>query len=360
MSIEKILDGMPLDDDAKARVTESWQAALKDAKIAMEAQIRAEFTERYEADLGKIHNSFGIFLEERIKPHVEELQEGVAQVDAMKSRYAEKTAKIKEAAQAHVRKKLAAVEAAVEANIRKELDELHEDVVANRRAVLQSITEKRAELERERQTFRTKAGSVLENIINVKLPKQLDELREDIQAARQDNFGREVFEAFTTTFRSQFFNSSAEFKKLGERIATLESENKKIKVKAARAVKESQDRAAAEATARKKLQESVTRGQIMARLLKPLSGTARVQMKTLLEATKTNKLETTFKKALPQIVKENRKPKSTKSARKLNEGKSNVRQVEFRSGGTAPLTEEAYDQFEDEVSDIRRLAGNAS
>lgn len=354
-TIEDILKDLPLDDEVKTSLKESWEAALADARVAQEAQVKEELSNRYDQDFDRIQEAFSQYLEERIKPHVEELQEGVEGVEAIKARYAEKTAKINEAAKAYVRKRLGAVEKVIEQRVQKELNELHDDVVANRRAALQAVTEAKAASEADRQKFRAKAAKVMENILNVKVPAQLDELREDIEAARQDNFGREVYEAFATMFRRQFFDTSAEFKKLREEVETARQEAASVKLRAAKAVKESREEASASKKAHSKLQESVVRGQTMARLLQPLTGQARVQMKALLEATKTDKLDATFRKALPQIVKESKQKR--RSAKALNEG-NNVKAVEFRDGGTQDLNESDYDPFEDEVADIRRLAGN--
>lgn len=351
-TIEDILKDMPLDEAAKTRLKESWDKALADAKVAQEAQLRESLSKRYDGDLEKIHKAFELFLEERIKPHVAELQEGVQSVEVMKQKYAAKTANIKEAAQDYVRRRLGAIEHMIETRLKSELTELHDDVVVNRRAMLQAITEKRNELESDRQKFQLKATKVLEHIVNITVPKQLEPLREDIEAARRDNFGREIFEAFQTVFRRQFFNTSSEFGKLIGEISNLKEQKETIKKNATRVITESRESATAAQKAYSRLNESVTRAQAMDRLLKPLSGTARAQMKSLLEATKTEKLDETFRKTLPQLVRES---KATAPVRKDRE--STVQPMEFRSGGTNKLTESEYDPFDDEVRDIQRRAG---
>lgn len=356
-TIEDILKDMPLDQKAKDRLKESWDAALADAKIAQEAVLFETNAKQYDADLAKIHESFGTFLEERIKPHVEELQEGVAEVEQMKVNLSEKTTNVKNNARAYIKKRLGAVEQIIEARVHTELSELHEDVVANRRATLQTINESRNTAAMNEHKFKVKAAKVLENIINVKVPAQLDPLREDIMASRQDNFGREIFEAFQTVFRRQHHNTSAEFAKIVNENTAMSATMRAVKVKAAKAVKESRETATAATRAYGKLNESVIRQQTMARLLKPLKGNARVQMKTLLEATNVKKMDETFRKSLPQIT---RAATPAKVAVKpvLRESAKPTKSMEFRSGGTADLTESDYDEFDSEVSDIRRLAGN--
>ena len=354
-TIEDILKDMPLDESVKADLKEAWDAALADAKVAQVATVREEISGQYDNDLSAMQEAFGLFLEERIRPHVTELQEGVEAVDGMKQRYAEKTAKVKEAAQSHVRKHLAALEQVVEARVKAELSELHEDVVANRRAALNAITEQSAKLEAERVKFRAKAAGVLENIINVKVPKELEPLREDIMAAREDNFGREMYEAFATTFRRQFFNTSSEFQKLLAENKGLKESEARTKAKATKLVKESRESELAARKAYNGLTESISRQHTIARLVKPLSGSSRVQMKALLEATKTDKLEGEFRKNLPLIMRESTVAKPSKKKKLQESSKKSV--VAIRTGNQ-PLNESDYDMYEDEINDIQRRAGN--
>ena len=351
-SIDDILKDMPLDAKVKEGLKESWNSALADAKVAQEGEVREELSARYEQDLARIKEAFSQYLEERVKPHVAELQEGVSQVEALKSQYADKVATIKENARSMIRKRMGALQKVIESKVREELSELHEDVVANRRAALNAITEKKSELEKERQKFRTQAARVLEQIVNVKIPKQLDELREDIKAARRDSFGREIYEAFAATFRTQFHNSSKEFKALSDKVQKLEESNKKIKARAQQELREAKSAATKAVSEKKKLQESVARSQAMTRLLQPLKGVAREKMKALLEATRTENLDKTFRKSYPQIVREANASNKRHARRKpLAE-----RKVEVRSG-SSDLTESNKDDFEDEIIEISRLAG---
>jgi hypothetical protein len=355
-TIEDILKDMPLDKETVASLTEGWNAALADAKVAQTAEIHQKLSEQYDSDLTKLQEAFGTYLEERIKPHVEELQEGVAEVESMKIKYATDVSKIKEAAQKWVKNRIGAIEQIVEGLVKSELSELHEDVVANRRAVLQTITENNNKAESDREKFKAKAAKVMENIINVKVPAQLEPLREDIVAARQDSFGREIFEAFQTVFRRQHYNVSSEIGKLLAENTELKTENATTKARAAKVVKESRNAESSATAAYGKLTESIKRQQTMNRLLKPLSGTSRVQMKTLLESTKTDKMDATFRKAYPQIVREAKAVKAPKKL--LRESKPSIQNTEFHSGGTTSLTESDYDEFDSEADDMRRLAGN--
>jgi len=356
-NIKDILKEMHLDKDTVSRLTEIFNNALADAKVAQEASIHENLSKQYESDLNKIQEAFGTYLEERIKPHVQELQEGVSEVESMKLKYATNISKLKESAQRYIKNRIGAIENIIESVLKTELGELHEDVVSNRRAVLQTITENNNKAAADREKFKLKAAKVMENIINVKVPAQLEPLREDIIAARQDNFGREIFEAFQTVFRRNHYSVSSEIRKLLSENKKLKKETATTKAKAAKVVKESRVAEKAATLAYGKLTESIKRQSTMNRLLKPLSGMARVQMKTLLEATKTDKMDAVFRKSLPQIVNE-AKTQRVKRNKPLRESKSSTQSMEFRQGGTVNLTESDYDEFDNDIDNIRRLAGN--
>ena len=68
--------------------------------------------------------------------------------------------------------------------------------------------------------------------MNVQVQGTLDELREDIKAARQADFCREMFESFQTTFRRQFFDSSKEFRAVVEQLKEAKAETDSVKKKA--------------------------------------------------------------------------------------------------------------------------------
>lgn len=352
-TIEDILKDMPLDDSVKKSLKESWNVALADAKVAQEANVHADLRKQYDNDLANIQTAMGQFLEERIKPHVAELKEGIDSVDTMKARYAKRITQVKEGAKASITQRMAKLETMLNDRLRAELSELHEDVVANRKAALNAVNEANAKSEADQQKFRNKAAQVLEHIINVKVPKQLEPLREDIEAARQDNFGREIFEAFQLLYRRQFFNTSGEFKSLMCENKKLKESKNSIKRQATKAIKESRKDAYVAKQQHAKLTEGLQRGRVMQKLLKPLKGNARIQMKTLLEATKTDKMESTFRKALPQLARA-----KSKSSTVMNEHKrTNV--AELRTGNTKPrLVESDYDEFDDELVELKRLAGN--
>ncbi len=349
--LKKILSNEVFSPETKEEVAKAFEAALAEAKVAQEKTLRKELSERYEQDKKAIHTALEQYLEQELSEHVKEFRQGVAEVDAMKKEYADKIHSVKEAAQEYVAQRLGAVEKVIESILAKELKEIHEDEKVNRKAYLKAITEAKATAEAERDAFRKKAAAVLENIVNVQVEGTLNELREDIKAAREADFGREIFESMYTTFRSQFFNSNKEFRKLMAQRDHAVKEAKRIQKVAKEKVTEAKKHAKVATLHAKKVTEAHERAKIMAGLLGRLKGKTREKMATILEHTETDRLVPTYKKLLPDLLKESRKAPEQRRQRKIDEAA-----LELRTGGREPLVETS--DYDDEIADIKRLAGN--
>ena len=353
-TLKGIFEGMDvLDDATKERLTATFTKVLDEAKVEQEKGLRAEMSERYAQEKKAIHAALEQFLEQELAGAVADFKGGIEEVDTMKMSLAEKQVAVKEQARAYVAQRLGAIEQVIENILAKELGELHESEKVNRRAYLNAITEAKAKAEADQEAFREKAAAVLENIVNVQVQGTLDELREDIKAARQADFGREIYESFMTTFRRQFFDSSKEFRAVTEKLAEAQAETKAVKAKAGKMVKEARERAAAAEGKANKIQESVVRTRAINKMLKPLNGATREKMQHILEATATDKLATTYRKFLPEMLNEAKRSTAKTRSRKIEETV-----VELKTGGQTTLNEsKATSEDDDEIVEIQRLAG---
>jgi len=352
-TLKTVFEGMDvLDDSTKEKLTATFTKVLDEAKVEQEKSLRAEMSERYAQEKKAIHSALEQFLEQELSGAVADFKAGIDEVDGMKKDYAEKTVAVKEQARAYVAQRFGALEKVIEGVLSKELKELHESEKVNRRAYLNAITESKAELESDKEAFRQKAAAVLENIVNVQVQGTLDELREDIKAARQADFGREMFEAFSTTFRRQFFDSSKEFRDIVGQLKEAKATTANIKDKSWKLVKEARQRAASAEGKAKKIEESVVRTTAINKMLKPLSGQTHMKMKHILEATATDRLAATYRKFLPEMLNEAKRSTATTRSRKIEEAV-----VELKTGGRQKLTENVATEEDDEIVEIQRLAG---
>ncbi len=351
--LKKLLESEVFTPETRGKVATAFTEILEEAKAEQEKKIRAELAERYAQDKKSIHAALETFLEQELTEHINEFRNGVEEVNKLKGKYASKTVDVQEQAKVYVANRIFAIEKVFEGVLNKELSEFHESEKVNRRAYLRAITESKAGAETDRKTFKAKAAAVLENIVNVQIQGALDELREDIHAAREADFGREVFESFYTTFRRQFFNSSKEFKALTDKLEESQQHLAKVKTSAIKQIKEARTRAHTSEVGRKRVEESVARARKMAKLLEGLGGMRRAKMKTLLDASKTEDLGKTYKRFLPEILSEGKK---TSRKKKLEETV-----VELKTGGQRSKQEIIEDkrstEDDDEIAEIKRLSG---
>ena len=353
-TLKTVFEGIDvLDDATKEKLSTTFAKVLDEAKVEQEKSLRAELSERYNKEKKNMHAALEQFLEQELSEAVADFKKGIDEVDGMKKQYAEKSIAVKEEARAYVAKRLGALEAVIENVLAKELAELHESEKVNRRAYLNAITESKAQLESDKEAFRQKGAAVLENIVNVQVQGTLDELREDIKAAREADFGRELYEAFMGTFRRQFFDSSKEFRAVVSELKEAKAELNTVKDKSWKLVKEANQRAQAAEGKTKKIEESVVRTQAINKMLKPLKGATHTKMKHILEATSTDRLSATYKKLLPEMLNEAKRSTTDTRSRKIEEAV-----VELKTGGQKTLTEsQTADEDDDEIVDIQRRAG---
>lgn len=346
-ALKQIFENEVLTEETKKAIAEAFKKTLDEARSDVEKAVRAEYAERYERDKVKIAEAAGKFVESRTEEELAEMQATLEEVKEQKVKYVEAQAAIKEQAKAFVAKKLAIFNEMAKRAFDREIAELHEEMQQNRKVLLQKMAENDAKAQSEREAFRKKAAGVLEHIIKVKMEKEFEALREDIRKAKENDFGRRIFEAFYAECRRSFFNSSAEHKALLKKISEQEAAHRKslgeAKAKLDKALAES---ASARSEARK-VTESAKRATKMGRLLESVpAGNAREKMKLILEATKTDNLDETFKKYAQRVLAESVKPQARPSR---------PAQMEVRTGGTT-LTESADDD-DQEIVAIRSRAG---
>jgi hypothetical protein len=134
-------------------------------------------------------------------------------------------------------------------------------------------------------------------------------LKEDIDSARSNDFGRKIYEAFAQEFAGSYLNEKSETSKLLKIISKKETELAETKqaLTEKSTIVESKER---EIRIQKDLME---RKQVMAELISPLSGERREVMQDLLESVQTTKLRSAFDKYLPAVMEGERKASAKKA-----------------------------------------------
>jgi hypothetical protein len=221
----------------------------------------------------------------------------------------------------------------------KEFDQDKQAVVETKVKLVAEAKNKLAELQNK---FITKSAKLVKEAVAQNLGSELAQLKEDIQLARENMFGRRLFEAFATEFAGTHLNEHKEIAKLQAELAEKEqviAESQKV-VAEKEALVESKDREVRVIT------EGINRKEKLDGLLKTLNKEKAEVMSSLLESVQTERLQTAYEKYLPAVLNNTPAVKAPKAV--LAESR-----VEVTGDKSAKTSEES----ETNVIEIRRLAG---
>ena len=193
--------------------------------------------------------------------------------------------------------------------------------------------------------FIEKSSGKLAEIVESTITTELGMLKEDIKSAKENMFGRKIFETFAAEFMGSHLAE-------GTHISKLSTELLDVKTQLEESQKEITDREAKIEEATKEvaaINESRARETAMAELLAPLSQDKRKLMSNLLESVNTTKLKAAFNKYLPTVLNETVK-KTEANKTQLNE----TQKTEI-TGDKAATTQET--SSEAEIINLKKLAG---
>ena len=361
MDIEKILGSEVLSEEVKESVTEAWNAKLAEAREDITSELREEFAGRYENDKTQIVEAMEAMLNDTIKSELNEFAED-------KAKLAEDRVAYKKAVKEHAKlldafimqtlkteiTELREDREAQKANfgklenfvleqLTKELNEFHEDKRSLVEQKVRMVTEGKKVIAEARANFVKKAATKVENIIENTLKGELSTLKEDIQTAKENNFGRQIFETFAAEFMTSTLAEGTQVAKLNRSIVDLTQQLDEAKQDLT-----TKDVSIMEAKREAKIAKDLTdRKAVMNEMMAPLSKDHKEIMGALLESVKTDKLRDSFNKYLPNVLKEDAKV-STKEKAKLTENTKVV------TGDKAKRQSETGSA---EIINLKKLAG---
>jgi len=358
--VKKLFEDNVISEDMKSEIESAWQSRIEENRDQVTAQLREEFAQKYEHDKSSLVEAVESMLADRLSAELGELAEDRQGLIEARARY---TAKMTQDA--------ATMESFVMNNLRKEINELHEDrqKVAANVAQLESfivdalakeiaefhsdkkdlaetkvklVRESKAKFEQVKKDFIARSAQVISETVSKGLKSEMSQLREDIESARRNDFGRRIFESFASEFAASHLNEKSETAKL---LKVVEQQTQELE-EAAKIVAESHKLVESRESELRIAKDQMTRKEVMGELLGPLGGDKRVVMKELLESVHTEKLRTAYDKYLPSVMNGGNTP----VRKALTEGKEitgDKQQAQTQSG----------EEKTAEIFDIRRLAG---
>ena len=212
------------------------------------------------------------------------------------------------------------------------------------------LAEGREKIRESQASFVKRATQTLDKTLNEVIRTELSQWRSDIRAARENNFGRRIFEAVAAEYMASYLSESSEIKKLEKQLQESRNEIKKVKQQVLEKTQ------LVESVKRSELQakDRARRIEIMTELTAPLAREKKTIMVEMLQNTKTGDLKEAFNRYLPAVV---NGPATNTGPRELIE---NVQTRTVATGNRSKRLVEssAEDQsIQNDLAEILHLAG---
>ena len=241
--LQKLLESEVLSEETKTDLTEAWQEAVKAKKAEITEQVtlevRAELAEQWVQERDALITKLDEFVTGQIETEFNELRSDIESFRDLEAEYAGK-------------------------------------LVTEKQKIAEQMTE-------ELDVLIDKIDAFFET----RLEEELEELKEDLAIAKENDFGRRIFEAFAPEY-AKFVDEDA----IQSKLAITESKLADAKQALAEAEKET---------------GKLLREAKMEELLKPLSGSKREQMAFVLQNIETKKLDEAYNHFIGRVLKEETK-----------------------------------------------------
>lgn len=239
--LQKLLEADVLSEDTKKELEEAFSSQLDEAVGAAREEaasdVRAELTEQWVNEKENLVEAVDLKVTEYVEKEMGELKEDIERFRDLEAEYAEKL-----------------VEAKASMG-----DELKDD--------LKELVEK------------------IDTFLEMRIASEMDELREDLDEVRKNDFGRRVFEAFSQEYMSHYADEESSEGQLHEALERIEDLEETL-----------------EETERKR--EKIERSVKLDEVLQPLTGRSREVMEAILKNVDTINLEEGYNTFIGRVLRE--------------------------------------------------------
>ena len=359
-AIKPLLDSGIINEETQASLNEAWESKLTEARETIRAELREEFAGRYEHDKNVMVEALDKMVTEQLSAELNEFAEEKKAVaedrvkfkthmiesagkfnDFLVTKLAEEIKELRSDRKTQT-EAVAKLEKFVIHALAEEIKEFDQDKKAVVETKVKLVAEAKQKLAELQGQFVKRSATLVKEAVANNLGSELAQLKEDIQTARENMFGRRLFEAFASEFAVTHLSENKEFAKLK---AELETKDQVI-AESQKAIAEKEALVESKNREVKVITESITRKEKLAELFKPLNKEKADVMSSLLEGVQTERLQAAYEKYLPAVLNNS----SVKKAEKPVLAES---RVEVTGDKSAKDDADANNN----VIEIRRLAG---
>lgn len=352
-----------LSEEAKAAITEAWETRVTEVKEETRATLREEYARKYEHDKSVLAEAADKFLTDKIHAELEDFaidkRKLAEERVALKAQVKEHTVKLDESIDAILKTEVAELvadrskmtagfkklENFILKQLSEEIRELREDRNALVEQKVKMVAEGKAELGESKKAFVARAATVVKEAVDRILRSEMTQFKDDIKEARENDFGRRIFEAFVGEYATTHLNEKSE-------IGALRLE-----------MKVTSDALAEKETVAESLQsdlnvanDRILRTNTLHGLMSSLSKEKKGIMTDLLESVATGRLNKAFNKYLPAVLNEGRPETETSDTHQIiNE--SDALRLETGDRVNNQSRDDAQSDLDNELAKMRTLAG---
>jgi hypothetical protein len=315
-ALKSLFENNVISEEIKESIEQAFEARITEAKEAATQQLREEFAQKYEHDKNTMIEAVDRMISEQLAAEIVEFADDRNQLAEMKVKYAQKMKADAAVMKEFVTRQLAAevrelhedqmtmaskfgkLEQFVVEALAQEITEFAQDKRDLAETKVKLVREGRAEIKKVKEAFVKRAAQMVEGVVTTGLRSEITSLKEDIEAARRQDFGRKLFEAFAAEYQGSYLNEKSETAKL---LKVIDLKDLAMQ-EAAQAVAQAEQILESKQAEIQALKEAQERKDIMSELLAPLNKEQREIMGELMESVKTERLNESFEKYLPSVL----------------------------------------------------------
>ena len=325
-TFEKLLENSGMADEAKTMIQEAWEAQISEAKEQLTAELREEFSRKFQHDKSVLIESIDKFLSDKLQAELQDfakdkqslvaekvqykakVREHLEQLDQFMVNHLAKEVKDLRNDKKAMKENVAQLESFLIQKLSEEIEDFRRDKQALVEQRVKLVSEGKKQITEAKKSFIKQATKIVESTINDALNKEISQYKQDIIAARENDFGRRVFEAFVSEYMTSHLNECSEINKMKK---VLESKEAQIQVMESKITEKQKlvENANRELNVTK---DRLVRTKTMSKLLAPLGKDKRQVMEELLQTVETKKLNEAYDKYLPAVLNETVKPQANK------------------------------------------------
>jgi hypothetical protein len=360
-AIKPLLESGLINEETSVAINEAWETKLNEAKEQVRAELREEFAQRYEHDKNVMVEALDKMVTDGLTSEIEEFQlekqamnedrvnakrklhENASKFNSfMVEKLSEEIRELRNERKLQLESQEKLEQFIVKA-LSREIKEFAQDKQAVVEAKVKLVAEGRKQLTALKSRFVAESAARLNTVVTKHLKGEMSQLKEDIKTARENDFGRKIFESFASEFSTTYLQEKAETRKLFKQLQEKDTQlAESIKsAKSAKQLVETKEREI------RIIKESNVRQKTMDELLGTLNEEKATVMRDLLESVQTTRLQSAFDKYLPAVLNNASDKKPTKQY---------IKESIAVTGDKSAMTQ-VEDQPRDNVIDLRRLAG---